>query len=658
MSEGGWLSTVEFADAAGIARRVATKALARAAGGKSWRGHVLEVRQAHSRGGRAGVAYEVSANSLQRALEDGSSDVSPGVGGDTPRLTARTPQGHLVATRFAAIERALDHPRGSTARAAAVQAQAASGPQSARTLQRWIDQYERYGMPGLARKQPANAGRSRIIVSMPFDAAYLAAGGDPARLAVLGEAMDRKLKSIWQSRAEQGGWVQVRRFAEFELLKLCEAEGMQLAPSALRLSRRHVERFAVERIVNIWRNDRKTFDDGKPRIRRDWTGLAPMERVVADVKHLDVVLQRPDGSEAWPKVIGFQDGGTGRVFLYPVLLGRGEGVRQEHVVEGFLAMAADPMWGFPQGLYLDNGSEFAVFERIRPALDLVSREDGRSIIYSKPYNASAKTVENAFKRLDLYLFSTLPGYVGGDRMSKKTQTVGRPPAPYPGTWEDFCETLRLLLIAFNSRPVGGQWAGRSADDWVRDKQAAGWRPVSVDHLILDSAFCERDLRKIDRGTLRVGGERYHHPALDGLPHGSPVEVALPWRRGAAPLFRPPGGAWAYAAPDLPYAPTMKEGATDAGRRQRTYQRAVAGRARDAEAFDPVTASLEMAGRYTPPAPLGRADRLDAGGELLALADGRQQATGAAPKPMSQEEANRRRRDAQTARMLKSEANVA
>ena len=64
---------------------------------------------------------------------------------------------------------------------------------------------------------------------------------------------------------------------------------------------------------NQRKNDRKAFDDAEPRIRRDWTALAPMERIVADVKHLDVIVTRPDGSPAWPKIVAFMDAGTGRV---------------------------------------------------------------------------------------------------------------------------------------------------------------------------------------------------------------------------------------------------------------------------------------------------------------------------------------------------------
>jgi hypothetical protein len=64
--------------------------------------------------------------------------------------------------------------------------------------------------------------------------------------------------------------------AQFLLLEACERRGLAPPPDALVLSRRTVERYAEFRVVNRWRHNRKAFDDAKPRIRRDWTMLAPM----------------------------------------------------------------------------------------------------------------------------------------------------------------------------------------------------------------------------------------------------------------------------------------------------------------------------------------------------------------------------------------------
>lgn len=60
-------------------------------------------------------------------------------------------------------------------------------------------------------------------------------------------------------------------------------------------------------------NDAKRFDDMKPRIRRDNARFEPMRQVVVDVKPLDCVMLRPNGTEAYPKLIAFQDTGTMRV---------------------------------------------------------------------------------------------------------------------------------------------------------------------------------------------------------------------------------------------------------------------------------------------------------------------------------------------------------
>src|SRR4029434_10676997 len=128
----------------------------------------------------------------------------------------------------------------------------------------------------------------RISISRRFDRAFREAGLAEELLPTIAAELDQALKGLWASRAETPGVNEVRRLAEFLLSEICTRRGVHLPHETLRLSRRRVERFAHYRVVNQRRNDRKAFDDAKPRIRRDWTELAPMERVVADVKHLDV----------------------------------------------------------------------------------------------------------------------------------------------------------------------------------------------------------------------------------------------------------------------------------------------------------------------------------------------------------------------------------
>jgi hypothetical protein len=650
-----YVSADEFAVEADISPQAARKIIRGASAGRAWRGVHLEIRPVFGRGGKSGLRYEVSLNSLLEALGDDLDGLSETISDDY-RPTVAGDQGAVVGARFAAVQTALQHRRGTEARAASIRAEVAKGEHSERTLQRWIGQYERHGMPGLARKRPENAGKKRVVVSRHFDQAFRAEGYAEDVLNEIGALIDEKLKAIWASRAEAAGATDVGLRAEHELWKACCAKGINVSAAAMRLSRRHVERFVHFRHVNLFRNNRKAFDDGQPRIRRDWTQTAPMARIVADVKHLDVIVQRPDGSEAWPKVVGFHDAGTGRVFLYPLLLEPGEGVRQEHVIQAFIAMVSDPLWGFPKGLYLDNGTEFACFERISPALALVNEVGGREIIYAKPYHAASKTVENAFKRLDTYLFSCLPGYAGSDRMTKKTQTVGRPPEPYAGSWDEFRQMLAGLLIGFNARPYQRQDGKSSAAARFKAKVEAGWRPITVDPLIIDAAFSDRKELRIDRGTIKIGDRRFHHTALDSLPHRTKLTVALPWRRGGSPVLQLPDGQWIGAHEDIPYLAEWKDGAKEAARRKRRYQKAASTLAGTAPQYDPVAASLEIAAREVPLQIPGRADRLDGGGELRAIADGR---AGASPSPtMTEQERAKAARDRETARLQRRQTNAA
>ena len=550
-------------------------------------------------------------------------------------------QEERIEQRFTAIAPTLLHPRGSAGRAQALHTAAANGEHELRTLQRWLARYEACGIGGLANIRPRNAGRRRVSVSRAFDRAALHAQLDAGQLDEIGEELDRSLKGLWASRAERAGWREIRRLAEMLLTEACEARAIALPREAIRLSRRRVESFASFRVVNQRRNDRKAFDDAKPRIRRDWTSLAPMERVVADVKHLDVIVRRADGTLAWPKIVAFLDAGTNRVFVHPVLLDQGEGVRQEHVIEAFLAMVCDPDWGFPKGLYLDNGVEFAALTKIQGALGAINELGARTIIFAQPYNASAKPIESMFARLDRYVFSLLPGYAGPNRMAKKTQRVGKAPEAFDGAWDEFCAVVTGLIVDHNTRPVGGLWRDRSPRDWLEAKRADGWRPVGVDPVVLDAAFCDHDSRRVDRGVLKISGRRYRHTLVSALPGRTVVDIALPWRRGANPLAHVLGKRWVRLTPDIPYPAQWSEGARETGRRQKAQARYVAQLAREAPPLDPIQIKLRAAAKTIIQRPADTPIRgLDLGAQVQQLANALRTEP---PSPTEEPPAHERRR---------------
>jgi hypothetical protein len=270
---------------------------------------------------------------------------------------------------------------------------------------------------------------------------------------------------------------------------------------------------------------------------------------------------------------------------------------------------------FPQGLYLDNGSEFGALTKIEGALQLLNHAGARTLIFAKPYNASAKPIESLFARLDRYVFSMMPGYAGPNRMVKKTQVLGKPPKPHPGSWTAFCATLHQLIEAHNHRPVGGQWRDRSPSAWFSDKVGAGWKPVRVDELALDAAFSDQDSRRVDRGVINVKGRRYSHPALAALPSRTVVDLALPWRRSVPPMARIPTLGWVYLEPEVVYPARWIEGARETNRRQRAQFDYVSSLARDAPRTDPIAVKIGWSRQQADGPPVREASSVDLASDL-------------------------------------------
>ncbi|MCJ8509024.1 hypothetical protein MUU53_13990 [Rhizobium lemnae] len=65
-----WLTADVFADVVGISSRKARRALSLSYSGQVWRGHALEVRTFHGRGGRSGIQYQVKVSSLPPHLQE------------------------------------------------------------------------------------------------------------------------------------------------------------------------------------------------------------------------------------------------------------------------------------------------------------------------------------------------------------------------------------------------------------------------------------------------------------------------------------------------------------------------------------------------------------------------------------------------------------
>lgn len=486
---------------------------------------------------------------------------------------------------------------------------------SLRTLYRDVRRFQKYGDLGLARKRPSNAGEPRVVVSRIFDREI----ADANLLNELSVFLDGRLKSMWKSSLSSGGAKKIGVLASRELEKECHARGLAVSAAALRIPLHRVNRFRKYGVVHLRATDRAAFNEGVPRITRDYTNLQPMEIVVADVKHLDVVVCRPDRSLAYPKMVAFEDGATGRVFARTFLLPQGEQVRCEHVTETFVAMVSDSGWGFPRHLLLDNGPEFKAFRHLRHVFSILNRRGVAGLVYTRPYSPQSKRIEGWFGRFDEWGVSMIPGYVGPDRLNKKVETVGRPTKPFPGDFTVFQATIAALIVEYAHWEVGGAKDRRSPESKFAAFVRGGWRPQPVDPTELDAAFRVIKRGQVNRGKIKISGRHYYHPSLDQILHRTPVEVARPWRRDDAPFYRALGDAdWIPLEPERAFHPLDPAGAQEAARRRANYSRAVTKLAREAPTIDPL-ALVIGSGRQSAAVPAGQQPHVDLGTETLTLA---------------------------------------
>lgn len=521
---------------------------------------------------------------------------------------------------------------------------------SLRTAYRDLERFDQQGDLGLARKQPSNAGQPRVFVSRRFDREL----DDKALLAEISAQLDTFLKSLWKSPLCTGGAKKIGKMASDKLKELSESQALVIPQAALSIPRHRVMRFSKYRIVHQRRADRKAFNDGAPRIRSDYSQLSPMELVVGDVKHLDVLVSRPEGGSGYPKLVAFEDTATGRVFVRIFLLPPGEQVRREHVSQTFIEMASDPSWGFPDCLRIDRGSEFGAFEQLRGVFAALARAGVSGVFKTRPYSPQSKSIEGWFGRFDEWGVSALPGYVGPDRLNKKVETMGRPPKPFPGI-EEFTKAISALVDEYAHWPIGGSRRGQSPTQIFNGCVNAGWRPQIVDPLVLDAAFREIKTARVDRGKLKIKGEHYYHSSLNRLVHGTRVEVAHAWRRQDMPFYREVAATdWIPLEVDKPYHPQDPEGAIEASGRRAAYSRAVTELDRECPTINPV--ALLTSGRQSSPPPVtaSRAQP-DFGREIEALV--KAVANDTKTDTVEKKDEERQRRNQRVSRLLALHGNL-
>ena len=522
-----WIHLNEFAALADVTERHARRILTACVSGDKWKGAPLEVRYEEK-------ALQVYAPSLPPELRDiwhKRYQASIAVQKTTPLTIPSPDRYHRRIAEDYALERwkiellapALQYPKRSKERGAALREIASrettkpngkTWKPSISTLEGWIKAIEAGDEKALRRKQREEK-MPRTLISRAWDKACPLAIEPKAGIA---EHMATHVKSLWANGAP--GWKRVNQLASVELLEQCHAAGWLSATlDQCKPGRPFVEKFRDFSLVALKeRNAKRFFDTQTPRIQRHRNGYKPGDIVIGDVHPLDVVRE-VDGRMVHARLISWLDVATYDIFVTVVILPPGRGIRQEDIAASFVDMVQ--AWGLPKQLRLDNGKEYKWDAMIKgfqalaglvkdfqafhvsilgddEAAGYIDPEQFAAISRARAYNAPAKQIEHVFAIIEYLFFSMMPGWIGGDRMNKRTQIVGQDPKAYRGADEEFIRDIAICLDLYRNT---AQKDGSSPNDKRQKAIDEGWRAVGVSREDLIFAFSETKKAKVRTGGI-------------------------------------------------------------------------------------------------------------------------------------------------------------
>jgi hypothetical protein len=569
-----WINTYEFARLVEFTERGARKVLIKCLLGGTWRGTSLTVRVIEGAGGRSGKSYQLYVPSLPEDLrviwhQQHKEALNP------PKVEPiMLPAPDTIHARIAAetaewkwklsvIAPALQFGKRSRGRGAMlnkiankthVRTDGKTVTLSLSTLRGWIKTLEdEQDETALVRKRRAK-GLRRYAVNRIWDKAAPFPDMQKSRIA---DEIETYTRSLWAQGAP--GWHKVNELASSKLLEISRAAGWPEADNpTCNMGRHYAERFRGAKIVATKEKDAKRFADHfEPRIKRNRDDAMPMDIVIGDVHPVDILIKTEDGREITPRMIAWVDWATGDVHSTIVFLGKGQGIRQEHIARAFVAMVRD--WGLPRCLYLDNGSEykweemmegFSALVGLASAFDVIlasareidattgddvpedAPEIPHAVIRAKPYNAPAKYAEAIFGNLEQYFFSMIPGYIGGDRTNKRTHLVGKAPKTFNGNEDELDAAIQEMIVFYrNTSQTRGHLEGKSPNQKRAEcyaKAPKDWHLYTAPYEVFLFAFSTIERPKVMTNGIQVNGEWYYDDCL--IPHiGSRLEIrAAKW----------------------------------------------------------------------------------------------------------------------------------
>lgn len=623
-----WIASGEVQNLAGVSQQAVNKAFA----ARRWRGCDLIVREVASHVGQGGKVLQVHVDSLPAELREAwylergirlNDRIEPATG-QVVKVPERAAQHDarwddrtaVARWRLDLIRAAVAHPKGSTARKAAldgIAGQVWTGPDGRRkalarsTLYNWVSAYDAEGLAGLMPEIRKDKGIARAVVTQGWDGFFAGRISDDDQRRI-GDDLTKYIRSMWAAGAS--GWRTISEMSTTRLIemsrdlrdvtfdslplgRLSDLSTMATQFGVCAVSGRRVREEAQFKVIAIRDKDNARFQDTiMPTVRRDYSQLKPREIVVGDVHPTDIMVLRPNGRRAYPKAISWFDPATGEVHMTLVLLEEREGIRREHVAMAFEAMVAE--WGLPKLLYLDNGSEYSDaamidgFTQLSKLVGMTVKESSladervmsgrQAVVRSIAYNAKGKPgIEGLFGNLERVFFSHVEGWTAGDRMRKKTHAKGRDPVPFDGDMAAFVETVRLHLDHYHKRPA--RESRKSPNERLRDYIDAGWgKTVPASPEVLSLAFSTVAERVVDRGCVSFAprdgrSQRYYCEALLGLMPETRVTIRVPaYDPQFLFVFDQGGDLLGIARPEQQYHPLDGAGAREGAARAKFLRR--------------------------------------------------------------------------------------
>lgn len=539
---------LQFAEGMGITPRAAQIAFSNAALGKPWRGEVLPVvALPGQRGGKGGMVWGLALDKCGPALLAKLETVQAGLKAplNAPSMRPFQPwQFEEQLARLEAIRPILATDKRSTARDVAYRQAAAQprviagaiGYHAENTLRDWVRLYEAKGAAGLMPAQRKDRGEKRVLITREWDGAVDLAEDARAKIA---QALNEKARSMIANDGTSNR--EVIRICERWLVCACLDAGSQLSRAQLgpvcALNQKWAGQFDHYRLLHAKTKDHKAWQDyAVPRIGRALPDR-PMDVLIGDVHYVDIAVA--EGKHpVRARLIAWMDAASHFIWVTPVFLGKGQGVRQEDVAESLSQVALCPHGGIPLEYYLDNGSEYAALSAAMARLS-VAADMQFGVTLAKPYAAQSKgLIEGCFNIIE-GIFKGLPGWIGGDRTNKKSVRKGQVVAPYGKGLAALEADIRAAVAIYNDRPQrrAGRLGGLSPLQMLEAKIAASeFVARQPSEEVFDMVFSRQEVRAVRSGVITIDGRTFEGPCLDTIMAGDKVEVLVPLRKDKGRAF--------------------------------------------------------------------------------------------------------------------------